>query len=271
MRVEDRDSYQRESGGPPGRNPMSRQRTAPRFEAGARVVLDRRAVKSTAASASPATRRARAERRPETAAAQPSRRPMQPCRIDAGSRRGARSLGPTRPPSNSCQRRNVVGGNGVDPLHDLVEREQLGVGDQRLPQPAHPVRRRLHRQQHPSLQVLLRTLELAGAHVSRRDVPQLTRDDLEALDEVLLPRADVEPELAGVRVLRGEAVDRVRHPSLLTDLLKEPRGGRTAENRLRSWRCGGAGAGYCSSSSAGSVARSGEQPAGAANRSLRRW
>ena len=149
--------------------------------------------------------------------------------IPAAERRSSRSRSP-------ASDGNVVGGDGVDPLHDLVEREQLGVGDQRLPQPAHPVRGRLHRQQHPALQVLLRPLELAGAHVPGRDVAELARDDLEALDEVLLPRADVEPDLAGVRVLRGEAVDRVRHPTLLADLLEEPRGGGAAEDRVEQRR-----------------------------------
>ena len=57
-------------------------------------------------------------------------------------------------------------------------------------------------------------------------------DDLEALDEVLLARADVEADLAGVGVLGGEAVDRVRHPALLADLLEEPRGRRAAEDRV---------------------------------------
>ena len=61
-----------------------------------------------------------------------------------------------------------------------------------------------------------------GRTLPADDVAELARDDLEALDEVLLARADVEPDLAGVRVLRGEAVDRVGHPPLLADLLEEP-------------------------------------------------
>ena len=58
------------------------------------------------------------------------------------------------------------------------------------------------------------------------------RGDLEALDEVLLTRPDVEPEQAGVGVLGGEAVDRVRHPALLPDLLEEARRRRPAEDRV---------------------------------------
>ena len=50
--------------------------------------------------------------------------------------------------------------------------------------------------------------------------------------EVLLARADVEADQAGVGVLRGERVDRVRHPALLADLLEEARRGRAAEDRV---------------------------------------
>ena len=72
----------------------------------------------------------------------------------------------------------------------------------------------------------------SGLDVPLREIQELGDCDLEAGREVLLPRADVEPDLAGVRVLGEVAVDRVRHPTLLADLLEEPRGGRAAENRV---------------------------------------
>ena len=70
------------------------------------------------------------------------------------------------------------------------------------------------------------------AHVSLGHVGQLVRRDLQALGEVLLARADVEPDLARIGVLRAEAVDGVRHPALLADLLEEPRRRRAAEDRV---------------------------------------
>ena len=56
--------------------------------------------------------------------------------------------------------------------------------------------------------------------------------DRERLGEVVLARADVDADLAGVGVLGDEAVDRVGEPALLADLLEEARGGRAAEDRV---------------------------------------
>src|SRR5439155_23692310 len=66
----------------------------------------------------------------------------------------------------------------------------------------------------------------------RCDVDELLGCDLEAGGKVLLTGADVEADLAGVSVLRGEAVDGVGHPPLLADLLEEARRGRAAEDRV---------------------------------------
>jgi hypothetical protein len=67
----------------------------------------------------------------------------------------------------------------VDLGHDPPDREQLRVGDQRLPETAHAVRGRLHREQDPPLQVLLRPLELLGPHVAAGDVGDLLAHDLQ--------------------------------------------------------------------------------------------
>src|SRR5262249_60436954 len=66
--------------------------------------------------------------------------------------------------------------------------------------------------------------------VAGGDVPDLLTRDLEALAQVLLPGADVDADLAGVGVLRREAIDGVSHPPLFPDLLEQPRGGRAAED-----------------------------------------
>ena len=132
--------------------------------------------------------------------------------------------------------RELVLLDGVDLGDQAVEREQLRVRDQRLAEPAHPVRRRLHREHDPPLQVLLRARELVRPQDARSDVRELARRDLEALGEVLLARADVEADQAGVRVLRREAVDGVGHPALLADLLEQARGSGAAEDRVEQRR-----------------------------------
>ena len=125
----------------------------------------------------------------------------------------------------------------VDLGDDPVEREQLGVGDQRLAEPVHPGRRRLHREQDPALQVLLRALELARRQVAGRDVGDLLGRDRERVGEVVLARAEVDADLAGVGVLRDERVDGVRHATLLANLLEEPGRRGAAEDRIEERRC----------------------------------
>src|SRR4029079_13661695 len=111
-------------------------------------------------------------------------------------------------------------------------REELGVGHERLPEPAHAVRGGLERENDPPLEALLRALELALPQAAGRDLADLLDADLNARREVLLAGADVDAEDAGVRVLRPEAVDRVRHPALLADLLEQAGRGRSAEDRV---------------------------------------
>src|SRR5207342_3079358 len=77
----------------------------------------------------------------------------------------------------------------------------------------------------------LRRLEAALPHP-----PELVADDTDALGEVVLARSDVDPDLAGVGVLRAVRVDRVGHPALLADLLEEARAGRPAEHRVEQRR-----------------------------------
>src|SRR6266511_4348880 len=120
--------------------------------------------------------------------------------------------------------------DGLDLRDDPLEGEQLRVRDERLAESAHPIRGRLHREHDPTLQVLLRTRELVRPEVARRDVEDLLAGDLQTGREVLLTRPDVDANQAGVRVLRGEGVDGIRHAPLLADLLEEARRGRAAED-----------------------------------------
>ena len=72
--------------------------------------------------------------------------------------------------------------------------------------------------------------------VAARDVGDLLGRDRERVGEVVLARAEVDADLAGVGVLRDERVDRVRHPALLADLLEEPRRRGAAEDRVEQRR-----------------------------------
>ena len=143
-------------------------------------------VKSTAARIRPARPRARRRRRarPRQRRREHRTRPCPrrrrarpltpPCRAAPGSRarpprgsapRRARSRPPRAAPARAARRRARRPRSRLDRLdlgHDPLEREQLRVGDQRLPEPAHAVRGRLHREQDPALEVLLRPLELVA-------------------------------------------------------------------------------------------------------------
>src|SRR5207244_7602088 len=79
--------------------------------------------------------------------------------------------------------------------------------------------------------------ELALAQLAARDLADLLDADVDARSEVLLARPDVDAHEARVAVLRREAVDGVRHPTLLADLLEEPRRRGAAEHRVEK-RCG---------------------------------
>ena len=65
-----------------------------------------------------------------------------------------------------------------------------------------------------------------------RQLAELADDDVDAFAEVVLSRADVDADLAGLGVLRRVAVDAVRHAALLADLLEEPGRGGAAEDRI---------------------------------------
>ncbi len=75
-----------------------------------------------------------------------------------------------------------------------------------------------------------------SGRLPRGDVGDLLGGDRERVGEVVLARAEVDADLAGVGVLRDERVDRVRHPALLADLLEEARRRRAAEDRVEQRR-----------------------------------
>ena len=61
---------------------------------------------------------------------------------------------------------------------------------------------------------------------------EVGKNRLEALGEVVLARPDIHADLAGIRVLRRVAVDGVRHPALLANLLEKTRRSRAADDRV---------------------------------------
>ena len=132
----------------------------------------------------------------------------------------------------SGELRDLVGVDRLELGDDPVERQQLGVGDQRLAEPGHSIGRRLHRQHDPAFEVLLCSRELGRSHVARCNVAELLASDLETRREILLAGAEVDADETRVGVLRRERIDRVRHPPLLANLLEETGRRRSAENRI---------------------------------------
>ena len=152
----------------------------------------------------------------------PRRARSRPPTSRSGASRSARKLG------------DRLGGHRVDLGDDPLGSDRISVlviSD--LPSRRHAVRRRLHREHDPALEVVLRALELLVATGCPRRCRGSARRRSSRHSRRLSSRvADVEPDLARVRVLRRERVDRVGHPALLADLLEEPRRGRPAEDRV---------------------------------------
>src|SRR5205823_7474417 len=106
----------------------------------------------------------------------------------------ARRREPLRRQKRGGQLRELVRLDGLDLGDHALEREELGVGHERLPEPAHAVRGGFEREDDPSLEVLLRALELALAQPPGGDLADLLDTDLDARGEVLLAGADVDAE-----------------------------------------------------------------------------
>src|SRR4051812_22977960 len=113
--------------------------------------------------------------------------------------------------------------DGVEALDRLVQREQRRVHQERAAKAVHTACRRLHRERQPALDMLAGAAELVRADRVGADPRQLGPDHLERLGDVVLARADVDPDLAGVRVLARPRVDRVCQAPLLPDLLEQAR------------------------------------------------
>src|SRR5580765_6345469 len=85
---------------------------------------------------------------------------------DAGDRQ---LLGCEQKPGELC---DLVRLDRLELRDDPVEGEQFAVGDERLSEPAHSVRRRLHREHDSSFEVLLRADDLFSSEVACDDVGQ---------------------------------------------------------------------------------------------------
>src|SRR6478672_9188337 len=130
------------------------------------------------------------------------------------------------------ERRHRLWLDRVDLGADAVERQQLGVGQHGLAQPAGPVRVRLHREHGPPLQVLLGALQLVVGELPLPHPHPLVGGDAHAFGQVVLAGANVDADHAGVGVLGAERVDRVGHAAPLPDLLEQARRRRSAQHRV---------------------------------------
>ena len=126
----------------------------------------------------------------------------------------------------------VLARDRLEALDRLVERQQRSVHQHRAPEPVHARARRLHRQREPALDVLARAAQLVLADPLVAHARQLAADHVERLDDVVLARADVDADLAGVLVLARPRVDRVGEAALLAHLLEQARRRRAAQDRV---------------------------------------
>ena len=165
-----------------------------------------RRARATGASARPTF--PSAPNNAELHAAAPRRhrcRSPRPEAVLVGSRRTRPTAGRTRAghrASSATASSSTASISADDPL----ERQQLGVGDERLAEPAHPVRRRLHREHDPALDALLRARRARPCAAARPRSRRSARTQISThVAEVLLARSHVDADQAGVGVLRGEA------------------------------------------------------------------
>ena len=122
------------------------------------------------------------------------------------------------------QCRDVGGCHRFDSPDDLLDPEQRCVGDRRLPEPRHRFDVDSSERSKRPLRFSLRASSAGLRSRTRR--PPARRPRSRGRSAGSLARAHIEADLARIRVLRGVAVHRVRHPPLLADLLEEPRGRR---------------------------------------------
>ena len=121
----------------------------------------------------------------------------------------------------------------LEPLDRLVERQQRRAHQDRAPEPVHAARGGLHRQREPALDVLAGAAQLVLADRLLAHALELAADHVQRLDDVVLARADVDADLAGVLVLARPGVDRVGQAALLAHLLEQARGRRAAQDRVQ--------------------------------------
>ena len=132
---------------------------------------------------------------------------------------------------------NLLGGHATDTLERLGLAEQLPVHQLGLAEPVHPGTGVLQAEHEPAGQLPDTALQLRGRDGLLRDAVPAFGEQGQHLVDVLRGAPGVQAEQAGVRVTGGEGVDRVGKPSLLPDLLEEPRG-HPAPEQPRENLCG---------------------------------
>src|SRR5436305_2690824 len=111
---------------------------------------------------------------------------------------------PLRGPQLGHEPGQIVQRHRLDPLHDLIERQQRGTGQDLRAEPVHPRAGRLEREYDAALQVLLGAAQLVLTRRALAYAMELARDYLHRLAEVVGPRAPVQADLARVLTGAGE-------------------------------------------------------------------
>src|SRR5918992_4070281 len=127
---------------------------------------------------------------------------------------------------------NVVRRYRVDLGEHIVDRQQLFVHQLALADAAHPRPGVLEPEDHGAAQLPLAAGQLLEREAALGDLGHLVAADRQDLVDLGRLAPGVDAERAGVGVLRGVTVDRVRQPALLPDLLEQPRGHAAAERRV---------------------------------------
>jgi hypothetical protein len=95
------------------------------------------------------------------------------------------------------ERFDVLAGDGVDALDQLVDAEHGQFGEHARSEPVHACGGGLQREHEASLDVLARPRQLVLGQRLAREAGELVADHAQRLDEVLRPRPDIEADLAG--------------------------------------------------------------------------
>src|SRR6266516_3631722 len=125
--------------------------------------------------------------------------------------------------------RDVLAGDRIDVVDQVVDAENVAVGQLALADPGHPRARVLETEHDASAHLALASLDLSFGDRAVGDVVELGPNQVEHLLGLARLAPGVHAEQPGIGIARAERVDRVRQAALLADALEQPRAHPAAE------------------------------------------